>query len=171
MGTVRYGAGRPERGEILESVGGTMEDGKLRQLVDLGEGQRVEFKSGIRETSAGIESLAAFRNAGGGTVVFGVRDDGTVVGVAVGANTLEQLANQIPDHTDPHVYPVIATEVLDGRLLIVVTVEEDRGRGVTYAYGKALIRVGSTNRRMSSAEETRRHQHAGGWDWNRHGSR
>jgi len=64
----------------------------LDQLLAAGEGSTVEFKAaafadrnGKRDrklTTSVLESVAAFLNTHGGTVVIGVEDDGTVVGLA-----------------------------------------------------------------------------------------
>ena len=50
-------------------------------------------------------TIAAFANAESGTLLFGVRADGTVIGVTLGANTREQVVNIIVDNTDPPLYP------------------------------------------------------------------
>ena len=50
-------------------------------------------------------TIAAFANAEGGILLFGVRADGTVIGVTLGANTREQVVNIIVDNTDPPLYP------------------------------------------------------------------
>lgn len=83
------------------------------------EGQSVEFKTSLAEEADGIQALVAFANSRGGTVFFGVRDDGTVAGVDVGANTVENLACAIRDHTYPSL-PVFVDEKAHGERNVVV---------------------------------------------------
>ncbi|GAB7080152.1 AlbA family DNA-binding domain-containing protein [Megalodesulfovibrio paquesii] len=65
----------------------------LRQLIAEGESYHLEFKSTLRLnlqtnkhdtaiTHASLKTLAAFLNSGGGTLLIGVRDDGSVHGLA-----------------------------------------------------------------------------------------
>jgi ATP-dependent DNA helicase RecG len=76
----------------------------LRQLIDLGEGQFVEFKGawsyaskrpralGPKELRPKVaEYVAAFANADGGTLIIGVEDDGTVSGHGRSEREIEEL--------------------------------------------------------------------------------
>lgn len=40
--------------------------------------------------SKALETIDAFANSGGGTILIGVRDDGHVTGIKLGTNTLEE---------------------------------------------------------------------------------
>ena len=57
---------------------------EIRALIHRGEGQRLEFKRSLAELETGVRAAAAMTNADGGHVLFGVRDDGTVLGVQIG---------------------------------------------------------------------------------------
>ena len=77
---------------------------ELQQLISSGESQTVEFKlSFTRET---IESLVAFANVQGGTVLIGVEDDKTIKGVVVGKETLNEWLNQIKVSTSPTIFRI-----------------------------------------------------------------
>jgi len=80
---------------------------ELLHLIAQGEGQRLEFKRSLAELEDGVCTIAAFANAEGGTLLFGVRADGAVIGVTLGANTCEQVVNTIVDNTDPPLYPQV----------------------------------------------------------------
>lgn len=137
-----------------------MDGHQLAELLSQGEGQTLEFKATTAESAEATRSLGAFRNTDGGTVVFGVVPSGEPKGVTIGANTLERLATEIQNHTDPRVQPRIEVVALDERKCIVVSVEAGPKGSVTYAHGDALVRVGPTNQRMSSEEQRRRHREA-----------
>ncbi|MBI2913980.1 MAG: ATP-binding protein [Chloroflexi bacterium] len=90
------------------------------------ESQTVEFKTSPAEQSAGIQTMVAFANSQGGKVFFGVKDDGTVVGVDMGKNTLENLSTAIRDHTYPSL-PVDSIEEIDfdGKKVVLVECPSD----------------------------------------------
>lgn len=53
----------------------------LRKLVDQGEGPSLEFKRKAAFPDKIVRELIAFANAGGGTLLVGIGDDGVVAGV------------------------------------------------------------------------------------------
>jgi predicted HTH transcriptional regulator len=64
---------------------------RLLHLIAQGEGQRLEFKRSLAELEDSVCSVAAFANAEGGTLLFGVRADGTVIGVTLTTGKYAQL--------------------------------------------------------------------------------
>jgi ATP-dependent DNA helicase RecG len=126
----------------------------LLRLIAQGEGPRLEFKRSLAELEDGVRTVAAFANAEGGTLLFGVRPDGAVVGVTLGANTREQVVNAIVDNTDPPLYPRVDYAEVDGRTVIVVTVAAGPDRP-HLAYGRAYRRVGAVKAQLSRDEQRR----------------
>ena len=60
------------------------------------ESERIEFKSSLALLDNGLKSLTAMLNRhNAGTVLFGVDDDGAVVGVDIGEKTLADIRNRI----------------------------------------------------------------------------
>jgi len=118
------------------------------RLIEQGEGQTVEFKASMSAVEEGIDSLCAFANADGGTVFFGVRDDKTIVGLSVGANTLEELANKIARSFFPRTVPRIDEFSLSNRTILAITVET-AGRGKVIFRHAPRRRSGRTNQQMS----------------------
>lgn len=55
----------------------------IKKLTQGLESQKVEFKKSTGQLDAGMETLCAFLNGDGGTVLFGVTDDGTIKGQEV----------------------------------------------------------------------------------------
>lgn len=135
-----------------------MDGNELAELLSQGEGQVLEFKATTAESAEATRCLGAFRNTDGGTVVFGVSPKGEPKGVSIGENTLERLASDIRDHTDPKIQPTVDVVVVEERKYIVVSVAAGPKGSVTYAHGDALVRIGPTNQRMSSEEQKRRHR-------------
>ncbi|MGA9347185.1 MAG: helix-turn-helix domain-containing protein [Anaerolineae bacterium] len=127
---------------------------ELLHLIAQGEGQRLEFKRSLAELEDAVCTIAAFANAEGGTLLFGVRADGTAVGVTLGVNTREQVVNIIVDNTDPPLYPQVEYLELDGRTVIAVTVAAGHDRP-HLAYGRAYRRVGAVTAQLSRDEQRR----------------
>jgi len=127
---------------------------EIRALIRRGEGQRLEFKRSLAELETGTRAVAAMANTDGGHVLFGVRDDGAVLGVQIGAQTRERVVQAITGNTDPTLYPSVEYVELDGRTVILVTVprSEDRPHLVR---GRAYKRVGAADVQMSRAEYER----------------
>ncbi|MBM3136253.1 MAG: ATP-binding protein, partial [Chloroflexi bacterium] len=80
---------------------------EVRILISQGEGQRLELKRSLAELEAGVRAAGAMANTNGGHVLFGVRDDGTILGVQIGAQTREQVVRAVTDNTDPTLYPSV----------------------------------------------------------------
>ena len=68
---------------------------QLRELVEQGESEQLEFKKTTAELRAGIESLCAMLNGNGGQVLFGVTDGGRILGQQVSDQTLRDVAGQL----------------------------------------------------------------------------
>jgi ATP-dependent DNA helicase RecG len=118
------------------------------------ENEQTENKRTLNEWKGAVISLAAFATARGGTVRFGITPDGRRVGVTLGRNTLENLANDIRRHTDPPLFPSIAVEGEESAAVVLVRTEESPIKPVR-AFGKPYKRVGRTNQALSHEEAHR----------------
>ena len=52
----------------------------LARLLKQGEGSTLEFKRSTGELREGLQTICAFLNGIGGTVLFGIRPDGAIEG-------------------------------------------------------------------------------------------
>jgi len=66
---------------------------EVEELIKKGEGQNREFKDSLMLKKEIGETVSAFSNAHGGTILIGISDFVDVTGVEVGKRTLEELAN------------------------------------------------------------------------------
>jgi len=124
---------------------------EIAELLKEGESEKVEFKPSLSQIDKIIESVSAFSNTNGGTVVIGVRDKGEVLGVDIGERTIENLANRIKQNTDPMVYPSIHVEESDDKHVVVIEVEGSKQKPVL-AFGRAYKRVGKSNQKLGYEE-------------------
>ncbi len=127
----------------------TMEE--LNSLIALGESETLEFKKSLTQQEEAIKTATAFANGNGGWVLFGVKPDGSIIGVDIGVNTLENLAEAFHHQTDPIIYPSITTIVVEGRTVIAVRVPAGSDKPYTHQ-GAAYKRVGRTTQQLSRSE-------------------
>jgi ATP-dependent DNA helicase RecG len=125
---------------------------QLAVLLQQGEGPTLEFKRSTGELKEAMQTVSAFLNGSGGSVLFGIRSDGTPEGQAVTDQTIREIA-QATERFEPPVHLFIQrVKIRMGREIVAVTVEGGRViRPVTYE-GRAYERVGSTTRRMPQAK-------------------
>jgi ATP-dependent DNA helicase RecG len=98
----------------------------LKEIIEAGESEITEFKTSLAEWRDVVETISAFSNRNGGRVFIGVTDDCGIVGSDIGKKTIEKLANQIKQNTDPVIHPSICVEAIDGKegkQVIVVNVD------------------------------------------------
>ena len=126
----------------------------LNDMIAQGEGQRVEFKRSLAELETGARTVTAMANADGGIVLFGVRDDGTISGVEMGAQTKERIVQAITANTDPTLYPSVEVVKLGEQIIILVTVPESQDKP-HLVQGRAYKRVGAADVQMSRGEYER----------------
>jgi predicted HTH transcriptional regulator len=158
----------------------TPRQSSLKELIQSGESQTVEFKKSLSLRDEGLEALCAMVNSdlARGTVVFGVANDGTVSGIEGGNLDAAQrsLSQVVTNKFDP---PLIVrmeiAEVSDKRVLCITA---ERSRDIPYHEydGRAWIRQGSEKRRLSLAEKQQlakrrsRDSHPGPWRCDKCGS-
>ena len=125
-----------------------------------GESKKIEYKSMVPEKSEKyMKSIIAFANTQGGRLIIGV-DDKTHQVVGVNNDDLFQimdsLANAISDSCEPQIIPDIEPQTVDGKTIIVVTVEVEKNR-LYYIKSKGkengtYVRVAGTSR-LASADK------------------
>lgn len=123
-----------------------IESGMDRQ--QLKESETVELKKSLAELKQGLVSMAAILNKHpAGTLWFGVRNDGTVVGIDTNEKTLRDLSQSIAAHIEPKIFPRISEVTSEGKHCIKI---EFTGDDTPYfAYGRAFIRVADEDRQLS----------------------
>ena len=142
---------------------------EVRRQLRLGEDSRREFKQ-IEFTGDRLKSprrddladeIAAFANAKGGVLLYGVTDQGDAQGlsrdeiVKLDSTVVEVCSDAIKPSVRIHTYHV----ELDGKLLLVVEVPE--GESQHDGPGGSYVRVGGSKRIMSRDERLRLAQRRG----------
>jgi len=93
----------------------------------------------------------AFANAQGGRVLVGVSDNGKLLGVSVGKETLNEWLGQIKFATGPALIPEINAHAIDGKTIVEIDIREFPVKPVN-TRGRYYKRVASSNHTLSSGE-------------------
>lgn len=120
----------------------------LSELNPNSESETLELKESFAKDA--LETIGAFANAQGGIIIIGARDNGKIIGVTVGANTLEEWAQKIQAKIQPRTLPSIKIKEHEGRSIAVISV--DRSHSPVSVEGRYFKRVGRTNQLMSNEE-------------------
>lgn len=96
----------------------------------------------------GITSLASMLNKNGyGTLYFGVKDNGDVIGQQIGDRTLREISQAIANFIKPQIIPTIEIELIDDKNVIKI---EANGSEKPYsAYGRYYMRSADEDRELS----------------------
>lgn len=101
----------------------------LKRLAALGEGPRLEFKNRVPRPDRIAREIIAFANTDGGTILLGVDDDGSVVGLRDADEELFALDAALADRIEPAVdVRVRRVAISRTREVVVVDVEPSDDR-------------------------------------------
>lgn len=132
----------------------------ILKILRVGESERMEFKESFGREA--LETLCAFANTKGGTLLIGADDKGRVVGLSIGQHTLRDLSNQIVQGTG--LQPSIKRIRVQDKDVVLIQVDESRIKPVMF-HCRAYRRVGSTTRQMGVEELTRLILESAGTTW------
>ncbi len=123
-----------------------------RGVMNLGiENERVEFKKSTSELREGVESIASILNKHGfGTLYFGVKPNGDVVGQDVAESTLRQVSQAIGLSIEPRITPQI--EVLEDGARRYIRVVFQGGDAPYACRGTYRIRTADEDVIMTTAQ-------------------
>lgn len=131
-------------GHQMARSGHTIAPEQVKLLISEGEGLTVEFKE--RYTRRIDEDIVAFANARGGTILLGVRDDGTVAGERL-TNDLKAKINSLARNCKP----AIAVDFSEVGEVVAIVVPE--GVEKPYSCGSGFYRrLNATTQKMSPDE-------------------
>jgi ATP-dependent DNA helicase RecG len=93
---------------------------QLKELVIGGESHRLEFKKSTASLSAAFQTLDAFLNNDGGTILIGVTDDGKIVGQEVTDKNQRAISHEISKIEPPAKIEVTYVPIADTGLQVIV---------------------------------------------------
>lgn len=116
------------------------------------ESETVEFKKSTSEAKEGIISISSILNKhGSGSLYFGVKDNGDVIGQEIGKDTERKLSRDISDNLNPPIWYEIKTcHTDDGKSFLEVFFQ---GTSSPYsAYGRYYQRFADEDRQIFDTE-------------------
>jgi ATP-dependent DNA helicase RecG len=141
-----------------------METTELLEIIARGEDGKHQFKANITNPNSLASEMVAFCNSGGGTLLIGVNDDGTVSGlIREDMARLNQLvSNASSQSVRPAINPATENVLLADGLVMVVSIANGMSKPYMDKDDVIWVKSGSDKRRATSREEIQRmYQNAG----------
>lgn len=121
-----------------------MDLGNIKKLSSSGESSVLEYKLSTAQLKPACETLTAFLNGDGGTVLIGVADNGAIVGQEVTDKTKRVIGNEIARITPLVQATVDYIKVPGSNKVVIVLAASPEQNKKPYMYdGKAYIRIES----------------------------
>lgn len=137
-----------------------MDSGALKQRISQGEDSSREFKSAVKagyrlDPDTIAKEIAALANSGGGELLLGVEDDGTVTGLG-DSKQADQILALVAQATQQNLHPplwcALHKVALDGLVILVVSVPGFHPQRPFRARHIYYVRDGSTSREATREE-------------------
>ena len=124
----------------------------IEELILRGENEYVEFKAKMGDNNKEVaETLVAFSNTRGGTILFGVNDNGEVVG-EYQRDVEQRIMDLVTNTIEPSISLAVRWEEIDEKPICLVQVEEGENKPYNYRNRGVYVRRGSTDRIASRYE-------------------
>jgi hypothetical protein len=97
----------------------------IEVLISQGEHEHLDFKFNISDSKKIARSLVAFANTGGGTLLIGVRDNGSIAGIRSDEEIfmIEAAANM---YSKPEIIPEVREWHMDDKTILEITIPESK---------------------------------------------
>lgn len=118
-----------------------------------GEGDHVEFKTGVSGSQL-QDTAVAFSNASGGVILIGVADDGEIVGRALDSGTQDDIHQSMQNTRDVGRYGIAQLDV-EGRQVCVLSVARRREGFAQTSRGVVKVRRGTRDEPLFGLELVR----------------
>jgi predicted HTH transcriptional regulator len=119
----------------------------VNHLIEEGEGFEIEFKRKVSTPEKIARAMIAFANTRGGHILFGVDDDGSIVGVESEKSEVDLILEAGSLYCLPEISPEIDIVAFDGKDVIVAYVAESKDKPHYF--------TGASNGRTESEDETK----------------
>jgi len=123
----------------------------IEEVIARGENVQVEFKAKLSDNNREVvETLVSFSNTEGGIILFGVDDNGEIIGEYkdIEGRIMDMVSNSI----EPAIIPTAKQQYIKDKPIFIVHVEEGDNKPYNYRNRGVFIRKGSTDRIASRYE-------------------
>jgi ATP-dependent DNA helicase RecG len=142
-----------------------MTEKEVEILLKGGEGLTVEFKSSFNNEV--IETLVAFANTSGGSVLIGVTNDGKLSGISINSESIRNWLNEIKNKTSPSVIPDVDIITIGIKTIVVFSIQEFPVKPVS-SRGKYFKRVANSNHVINTQDVVNLHLQSFNTSWDYH---
>jgi len=126
----------------------------IRQWIDSGENDYVEFKEVLKHADDVMKSIVAFANTNGGVILVGVKDDCSIVGYDESIeNTKNRLERMIAEKCDPPINFEIERVDL-GEKITIIKIPKGSAKIYAVTNGPIYVRRGGSDRFIKPSEFT-----------------
>lgn len=133
----------------------------LEEMLVNGENSAVEFKTDDLHPGTLAEEIVAFANTTGGSILLGVRDDGSIAGISR-PEIEEWVMNICSTNVVPEIIPgFYRFKMEENKYIVALEIPKGPNKPYRTNQGKYLIRVGTTKRIVSNVELARLFQISG----------
>jgi len=127
--------------------------GLLQDLIAIGQSETTVFATTRRRMDSIAASACALVNQRGGSVIWGIAENGKVEGVTKAEERAEELTKLLAESIRPRPVFLVRTEAIEGKEVVLVEVAE--GASKPYRFGPHVyVRLGDTEMRASMDETT-----------------
>ncbi len=135
-----------------------MNEADLLQILARGEDSRHQFKRDETSADSIAAELSTFANSGGGMLLLGAGDDGSVIGLdAASVRRLNQLiSNAASQNVRPPIHPTTENVQTAQGVVIVVTVPDGLSKPYLDNQGRIWVKSGADKRHVTAREEIQR---------------
>jgi ATP-dependent DNA helicase RecG len=135
-----------------------MEAAELIELVNKGEDSKAQFKSNVNNETSLAREMVAFSNSGGGRILIGIDDDGSINGLTQeDIHRLNQLiSNAASQQVRPPINPITENILTPDGLVLVVTIPDGFSKPYMDKDGIIWVKNGADKRKATAREEIQR---------------
>lgn len=142
-----------------------MTEKDIERILNKGEGLTIEFKSSFNTEV--IESLVAFANTIGGSVLIGISNELKLMGVTINSESIQNWLNEIKSKTSPSIIPDAEIVTIGLKKIVVFSIQEFPIKPVALK-GKYYKRVANSNHALSTQEVVNMHLQSFNTSWDYH---
>jgi len=125
-----------------------MEIAQLKEIINLGENQEVEFKESFHSQQKICQILCGFGNTNGGVIVFGVSNKGEIKGIKENLDELQRKVASANQCLSPTPIISIETHTLEDKEIIVSIIQRATDNIYYMFDGAIYVRIGSTTKKL-----------------------
>ncbi len=137
-----------------------LNDDSLTKMIRQGEDSLTEFKQEMINKQSLIQSIVAFLNQEGGTIIFGVDDNKNIVGIEE-PKEIEELIKNCRNQIKPVPSIFVTNHILNEKTVVSLNIVKGENQPYATNDGKYFIRHGASKKQMSHEELMRAFQKSG----------